>query len=74
MPLSFAALLGGTTTLIGTSTNLLAAGVAEKVGGLVIGFFEFTVPGGDHGGLSASPMCRWCCPASCRRAPAWPTR
>ena len=46
MPLSFAALLGGTTTLIGTSTNLLAAGVAEKAGGLTIGFFEFTVPAG----------------------------
>ncbi len=45
MPLSFAALLGGTTTLIGTSTNLLAAGVAAKMG-LTIGFFEFTVPAG----------------------------
>jgi di/tricarboxylate transporter len=44
MPLSFAALLGGKTTLIGTSTNLLAAGVAQKAGGLTIGFFEFTVP------------------------------
>lgn len=44
MPLSFAALLGGKTTLIGTSTNLLAAGVAEKAGGLTIGFFEFTIP------------------------------
>ena len=43
MPLSFVALLGGTTTLIGTSTNLLAAGVAAK-NGLQIGFFEFTVP------------------------------
>ena len=44
MPLSFAALLGGMTTLIGTSTNLLAAGVAEKAGGLTIGFFDFTIP------------------------------
>ncbi len=43
MPLSFVALLGGTTTLIGTSTNLLAAGVAAREG-LIIGFFEFTVP------------------------------
>lgn len=45
MPLSFVALLGGTTTLIGTSTNLLAAGVAAREG-LIIGFFEFTVPAG----------------------------
>ena len=45
MPLSFVALLGGTTTLIGTSTNLLAAGVAAREG-LVIGFFTFTVPAG----------------------------
>jgi hypothetical protein len=34
---------GGTTTLIGTSTNLLAAGVAAK-SGISIAFFEFTVP------------------------------
>ncbi len=45
MPLSFAALLGGTTTLIGTSTNLLGAGVAAR-SGLHIGFFDFTVPAG----------------------------
>ena len=44
MPLSFAALLGGKTTLIGTSTNLLAAGVAERIGAPVIGFFDFTIP------------------------------
>ncbi|WP_421724094.1 SLC13 family permease [Bauldia sp.] len=44
MPLSFAALLGGKTTLIGTSTNLLAAGVAEQAGGLMVSFFEFTIP------------------------------
>lgn len=44
MPLSFAAILGGMTTLIGSSTNLLVAGVARE-SGRQIGFFDFTVPG-----------------------------
>ena len=45
MPLSFVCILGGMTTLIGSSTNLLAAGVAEKSGLGKIGFFDFTMPG-----------------------------
>jgi len=45
MPLSFAAILGGMTTLIGTSTNLLVAGSYHSLTGESIGFFEFTVPG-----------------------------
>ena len=32
MPLSFGAIFGGTCTLIGTSTNLLVSGIAEKNG------------------------------------------
>ena len=44
MPLSFIGILGGMTTMIGSSTNLLVAGVARK-SGLDIGFFDFTVPG-----------------------------
>jgi di/tricarboxylate transporter len=44
MPLSFAAILGGMTTLIGSSTNLLVAGIAASAG-ISIGFFDFTVPG-----------------------------
>ncbi|MEM7463696.1 MAG: SLC13 family permease [Pseudomonadota bacterium] len=44
MPLSFAAILGGMTTVIGSSTNLLVAGVAAK-SNINISFFEFTVPG-----------------------------
>ncbi|WP_262690456.1 SLC13 family permease [Kordiimonas aestuarii] len=45
MPLSFAAILGGNMTKIGSSTNLLAIGAYEQVGGPHIGFFDFTVPG-----------------------------
>lgn len=44
MPLSFLTILGGMTTLIGSSTNLLVAGVAAKRG-IEIGFFDITVPG-----------------------------
>lgn len=44
MPLSFAAILGGNITLIGSSTNLLVAGRVEEAGGS-IGFFEFSTPG-----------------------------
>jgi len=44
MPLSFVGILGGMTTLIGSSTNLLVAGVAERYD-YQIGFFDFTLPG-----------------------------
>ena len=43
MSLSFVCILGGMTTLIGSSTNLLAAGIAEQIGVARIGFFDFTV-------------------------------
>ena len=44
MPLSFLSILGGMTTLIGSSTNLLVAGVAQNHG-TELGFFDITVPG-----------------------------
>ncbi|RFC65123.1 SLC13 family permease [Fulvimarina endophytica] len=44
MPLSFLSILGGMTTLIGSSTNLLVAGVASRAG-VEIGFFDITIPG-----------------------------
>lgn len=42
MPLSFCALLGGMNTLIGTSTNILVSGTAERLGQAPIGMFEMT--------------------------------
>ncbi len=45
MPLSFITILGGMTTLIGSSANLIAASLAEGSGVKTIGFFDFAVPG-----------------------------
>ncbi|MFK7791706.1 MAG: SLC13 family permease [Devosiaceae bacterium] len=42
IPLSFATILGGTTTLIGSSTNLLVASSAEQTSGYMLGFFDQT--------------------------------
>ena len=45
MPLSFAALLGGMTTLIGTSTNLVIAGQMSEAELDPLGFFEIGAVG-----------------------------
>jgi di/tricarboxylate transporter len=45
IPLSFISILGGMTTIIGSSTNLLVAGIAVQSGIPEIGFFDFFVPG-----------------------------
>ena len=45
MPLSFAAVLGGMTTLIGSGTNLLVSGALEELGEKPFSFFQFVVPG-----------------------------
>ena len=42
MPLSFASILGGTLTLIGTSTNILASGLSQKGGYGEFSVFQFT--------------------------------
>jgi di/tricarboxylate transporter len=42
MPLSFAAILGGTITVIGTSTNLVVSGLLEASGQPPIGMFEIS--------------------------------
>lgn len=45
IPLSFASIFGGTTTLIGTSTNLLVDGVARDLGQPAFSMFEITGAG-----------------------------
>jgi len=51
MPLSFASIFGGTTTLVGTSTNLLVSGSAQANGLAPIGMFEITAAGAIMGGV-----------------------
>ncbi|MCF7502144.1 MULTISPECIES: SLC13 family permease [unclassified Pseudoalteromonas] len=45
LPLSYTAILGGTITLIGTSTNLIVNGFAVEAGMAPLGFFDFTLVG-----------------------------
>lgn len=45
IPLSFAAILGGMTTLIGSSTNLLVSSAMVDLGYDAIGLFDFWKPG-----------------------------
>ena len=45
IPLSYAAVLGGTCTLIGTSTNLVVSGIYENATGYKIHFFEIAKVG-----------------------------
>jgi di/tricarboxylate transporter len=45
MPLSFITILGGMTTLIGSSANLIVASLAQANGMPEIAFFDFVVPG-----------------------------
>lgn len=45
MPLSFAAILGGMITLIGSSTNLLVASALRDMGEGTLGMFDFAILG-----------------------------
>ncbi len=42
LPLAFASILGGTCTLIGTSTNVAVSGYIQSIGLRPLGMFEFT--------------------------------
>lgn len=45
LPISFAGILGGSCTLMGTSTNLIVNSVATDLGAQKLGFFEFSMIG-----------------------------
>ena len=45
IPLSYAAILGGTATLIGTSTNLIVNGMVAQAGHQPLGLFDFALVG-----------------------------
>ncbi|MDC7993562.1 SLC13 family permease [Altibacter sp. HG106] len=45
MPISFAGIMGGSCTLMGTSTNLLVNSTAQKLGAERFSFFEFSLYG-----------------------------
>jgi di/tricarboxylate transporter len=59
LPLSFATVLGGTMTLLGSSVNLLASEVSSKLGYGAFGLFSFTPIGIGVwlvGGLADLPL------------------
>jgi di/tricarboxylate transporter len=67
LPLSYAAMLGGTLTLVGTATNILASDFARELPGRgPIGMFEFTPLGVVVlvvGGVYLLTVGRWLTPA-----------
>lgn len=73
IPLSYAAIFGGTCTLIGTSTNLVINGMLIEETGREFSFFELAwlgIPSALIGMLYITVMSRWLLPA---RVPAMET-
>jgi di/tricarboxylate transporter len=52
MPMGFATIVGGMSTTIGTSTNLLVVSVAAEMGLRRLGMFDFLVPAAAAGALA----------------------
>ncbi|HSS64615.1 MAG TPA: SLC13 family permease, partial [Gammaproteobacteria bacterium] len=52
MPMGFATLVGGMSTTIGTSTNLLVVAVAADLGVERFGMFDFVAPAAAAGGIA----------------------
>ncbi|MBC6997529.1 SLC13 family permease [Cytophaga sp. FL35] len=52
LPISFASILGGSCTLMGTSTNLLVNNISSRYTGEKLGFFEFSLMGITFLGIS----------------------
>ncbi|MBI3838738.1 MAG: SLC13 family permease [Planctomycetia bacterium] len=65
IPLSYAAILGGTCTLIGTSTNLVVQGMLIKTTGSGLGMFDISwigIPAALIGGAFIILASRWLLP------------
>ncbi|WP_017221066.1 SLC13 family permease [Moritella dasanensis] len=62
LPLSYAAILGGTLTLVGTSTNLIVNSLVVGAGLPALAFFDFTLVGMCvvlACGVTLFILCRW---------------
>jgi di/tricarboxylate transporter len=70
MPLAFASILGGMTTMIGTPPNLIVSGFRAGNGASTFGMFDFTPVGGvvaAIGCLFVVVLGRWLVPERARR-------
>jgi di/tricarboxylate transporter len=63
IPLSYATILGGMITMVGTSTNILVDGVAREQGLAPFSMFEISLPAMLIA-WSAAPSC-WCSRRAC---------